>query len=392
MLRRSLTFTIALALIAGVSFLVYFNGSPATVKLAPGFEFTLPLGWLILTAITLGGIAIALLLVLREGRWALRQWRVERAKRLQERNSQYKAEARALSLAGQFDKARKLLTKASKNSGSEVVDLIEIAETYLDEGRPAEARTTVEKGIRDFGNDPLLLHTLAKAAAACGDNAASIAALERARTAFPGSLAIHEMLRDALVSVKSWRRAEAPQARIVELRPSDQREKERLLEIRFNACLTEPASERIASLRALNSIDGDFAPAVVEWSRVVADGGDAKSALKIIEKGLRRKVQDPLLAQGEHLLQDDAEQRMRFLRKYVAAEEGGDLAKKRLLKLLLKTGHLDDAATLLTELGETDPGIDVQMLKADLAIARADNEQAARLFREVAVAALTRSS
>lgn len=392
MLRRSLTFLIALASIAGVSFLVYFNGGPTTVKLAPSLEFTLPLGWLILTVFTLGGVAVMLLLVLREGRWALRQWRVERAKRLQERNSQFKAEARSLRLAGQHDKARKLLRKASRSSEAAVIDILEMAETYLDEARPDEARKVIEAGIRDFGNDPLLLHALAKAAAATGDNAASIAALERARTAFPGSLAIHEMLRDSLVAVKSWRRAEEPQARIVELKPSDQREKQRLLEIRFNACLGEPENDRESSLRAINAIDADFAPAVVEWSRIVAGRGDEKGALKLIEKALRREVQAPLLAQGERILAGDPAKLVGFLQRYAGQEGGGDLARKRLIKLYMKSGQLDDAATVLAELGPAGARVDVQLLTAELAVARSDNEGAARLFRKAAMTALEQHS
>ncbi|MFT4569951.1 MAG: hypothetical protein ACI8TX_000609 [Hyphomicrobiaceae bacterium] len=386
MFRRSLTFVFVLGLIAAVAFLVYFNSQETTLKLTPVHEFVFPLGWLIFIATCVGAVVVSALLLLREGRWAVRQWRVEREKRLQERNAQYRSEARGLVLAGHHGKARQLLRKAARYSESAIVDVVDIADSYLDESRFGEARRTIDEGIKQYGNEPLLLHARARTALAEGDTGAAAAALERALTAFPDSVALLEMLRDVLTTAGSWRRAEAPQARIVELRPSDQYEKERLFEIRLRACEGDEPADRDTALRAIISSYPSYAPAIVERARLLAAKGDDKGALKLVEKALKRQVQPALLEQLQTLLAGKDDDRLVALcEKLISDLQGSDDVRLFLAKRLTALERLDDATLILEELRNGDDSAEIQLAWGDLYTARSDAAQAARCYRQAAV-------
>lgn len=390
MFRRTLTFVLTLGLIAAVAFLVLFNSQETTIKLTSEHQYVFPLGWLILIAACLGAATITLLLLLREGRWALRQWRVERAKRLQERNDQYRAEARGLVLAGQHSKARQLLRKAARVSESGVVDVIDIADSYIDEGRYGEARRTIDEAIKAYGNDPLLLHSRAKTALAEGDTGAAASALERAITAYPDSVVLLEMLRDAMISAGSWRRAEAPQARIVELRSSDQREKDRLFEVRLKAAANDAPGDRDAAVRGIISIDPTYAPAVVERSRMLVGKGDTKGAIKLVEKTLNRRIQPELLDELGSLLGGvDDERLIAVCEKLVNEVEGSDTVRLFLANRLTSLGRHDDAAHALEELGGGEDSAAIQIAWGDLYSARGQADKAAKAYRLAALAAPT---
>ena len=56
MLRRIATVVAVVALIGAVSTLVYFNLQEATFRLSPEYDFTLPLGVLMLSATVAGAV------------------------------------------------------------------------------------------------------------------------------------------------------------------------------------------------------------------------------------------------------------------------------------------------------------------------------------------------
>ena len=167
MLRRIATVIGVVALIGAVSTLVYFNVQETTFKLAPEKTFTLPLGVLMLAATVAGGLFMFLITLAREGRHALSDFRLQREKRVEERNVEHRRQARSLILAGDYQRARTLFAKAAKRRSPDVIDVIDYAGTYLVEGRAAEARRMLEEGQKDFGNDPLLLTALLAAWGPC---------------------------------------------------------------------------------------------------------------------------------------------------------------------------------------------------------------------------------
>ena len=305
MLRRIITFVAFVALVAAVSALVYFNPSDAPFRYAPDKTITLPLGVLMLGAALAGMVVMFLLMLLREGRHAVHEWRVQRGIRSAERTASLRAEARNLSLAGDFARARTLFAKVMKMRDPDVADLVDYANTHALEGNAREAKRLLEHGQKDFGNDPLLLFELAKIARMAGDDAAAISALERALAVYPRSTRLLTMLRDALMDGGSWERAAEIQERLLQLKPNDPSERNRLWGARYEAAARMPVGERMAALKAITVAQPDFAPAALERARTAAASGDERRSLRILEKAIRQRPRGVLFDEIEKLCAAD---------------------------------------------------------------------------------------
>lgn len=383
MLRRALSFFVAIALIAAVASLVYFNAQSTTFKLAPGYEYTLPLAWLIVASVGVGASLVFLLLLAREGRWALRQWRIQRARRATERAAALKAEARGLVLAGQCGKARVLLSQALKHASPVPGDVVDHAETYMTEGRYEDARRVLEDGLADFGSDPLLLHGLARCCRALGDDAAAASALERAVVTFPASVALYRMLRDALVATKSWKRAEEVQQRLVDLRPDDAEERHRLVGIRMQALGSSDDSEREAALRAVMALDPDFTPAVVQRAELLLSQGRRRAALRVLVKSAKRRpAADVLAALDQQLEQTDNARLLKLYAKLRTRFPGDAELALHYARLMIRMERDDEAERALDAIESSGrDGILADSLRALVLERRAQHGQAAETLR-----------
>ncbi len=348
MLRRIATVIAAVALIGAVCTQVYFNAQEATFRLTPDHTFTLPLGVLMLASLVAGALFMFLITLAREGRHALSDWQVQREKRVEERNIEHRRQARSLSLAGDYQRARTLFAKAAKRRAPDVLDVIDYAGTYLVEGRADEARRMLEEGQKDFGNDPLLLAALARACSGCGDTAAAISALERALAVYPASVEILKSLRDLLFDSESWARAVEVQQRIVELTSQDETERRRFAGAKFEAAMRLEGSEREAALRALSGTDPDFVPAIIERSRALAAADDGKQAFKVLEKAAKRRPHTAILDGLEALSGSDQVARMtKLYSKLVVAFPEDQPLRLRSAAYLLSADRAEDAAKLL---------------------------------------------
>lgn len=383
MLRRTLSFLFAVGLIGAVACLVYFNAQPTTLKLAPGYEYTLPLAWLIVGAVSGGALLVFLVLLAREGRWALRQWRIQRARRALERSNALKAEARGLVLAGQCGKARVLLTQALKHAAPVVGDVVDHAETYIAEGRYQDARRVLEEGLADFGSDPLLLHGLARCCMALDDNAAAASALERAVATFPASVVLYQMLRDALVATSSWKRAEEVQQRLVDLRSGDLDEKRRLVEIRMRAVQLVDGMDREAGLRAVVALDRDFAPAVVERARLLLAQGRRRGAVRILLRSAKRHPSPALLGALDDALETSDPVRLLKIYAKLRTRFPGDVPLAlAYARLLVRRGRETEAEAMLDTVNASGrEGILADSLRAQLLEKRSQHGQAAQALR-----------
>ncbi|MBI5504876.1 MAG: DUF1049 domain-containing protein [Deltaproteobacteria bacterium] len=383
MLRRTSSFFLAIALIAAVACLVYFNSKPTTFTLAPGYEYTMPLAWLIVGSVCCGALLVFIVLLAREGRWALRQWRIQRARRAAERATALKAEARGLVLAGQCGKARVLLAQALKHGGAVAGDVVDHAETYIAEGRFEDARRVLEEGLADFGSDPLLLHGLARCCRALGDNAAAASALERAVVSFPASVVLYRMLRDALVATSSWKRAEEVQQRLVDLLPNDGGERERLVEIRMHAIEHSEGADRETGLRAVVALNPDFAPAVVERAEILASQGRRRAALRLLLKSAKRRPTAVVLAALERLLEPtDSARLLKIYAKLRARFPRDAELALQYARLMIRMGRDDEAERALEVID--DPGRDgilADSLRALVQEHRSQPGQAAETLR-----------
>jgi len=348
MLRRILTFVSFVALVAAVSALVYFNPTDAAFRYAPDATLTLPLGVLMLAAAVAGMVVMFLLMLLREGRHAVHEWRVQRGIRSAERTATLRAEARNLSLAGDFARARTLFSKVMKMRDPDVADLVDFANTHTLEGNAREAKRILEHGQKDFGNDPLLLFELAKVARLAGDDASAVSALERALAVYPRSARLLAMLRDSLFDAAAWPRAAEIQERILQLKPSDETERNRLWGARYEAAVRLPPTERMAALKAISVAQPDFAPAALERARAAASTGDERRSVRILEKAIRHRPRGALLDELERLCTSDDPNRMaRTYTKTVEAFPQLDGLRARAARYLIHVGRGEEADALL---------------------------------------------
>ena len=325
MFRRTIVFAVAIVAIAGVGSLVFMNADTVSVNLGGERTYTLRLGYVILLSAFAGVLGTLFLEVLREGRWAFRTWRVQREVRHAERRRQLRDEARHLALAGNYGRARTLLSKLTRGEEPSVVDLVDIADTHLAEGDPATARKLLDDGVKTFGNDPLLLHARARACLETGDAAAAVAALERAVKTYPDSPLLHRTLRDALVAVDANDRAADAQGRVVELDPTNVVEKQRLLDLRLAAANRLEGRERTRALKALVAMAPAYIPGVLARIEDLEAGGHRRAALRLIDKTITRSSSPAFLDAADRLLATTNDrQRAKFYARAIAAHPAND--------------------------------------------------------------------
>ncbi len=383
MLRRFVTFFTVVLLIGGATSLVYFNNQPTVIRLTPQHEFELRLGLLLLAAMLVGAAVVFLMLVAREGRHAFRQWRVTREKRIAERTTQHKVEARSLMLAGEHAKARALLERASRRSLPNVGDLVDYAETFAREGSPAKARQALEDGIKDFGNNPVLLYALARHCRALGDYAAAISAADRATASFPTSLDLFTLLRDLCVDTKAWVRAAEAQRHVVELAPTVVAEKERLLELRLAAAGTMQGADKDNALKAILAIDPDHVPTLAARARFLAAGGDARAAVKLLEKALKRTPAPRLVEALDEVAGEElAARAAKTIEKLEATYTADGALQLFMARRHLTQGaaHKADQALTAAEVAGADEH-DTARVRAELAVAQGRPQDAVTFYR-----------
>jgi tetratricopeptide (TPR) repeat protein len=353
MLRRTVSFILAVALIGAVASLVYFNSQPTTLRYAPQQEITLPLAWLIVASSVAGGLVIFILLLARESHWALRQWRLLRALRASERTAKRRSEARASVLAGRHAKARALLAKTASGPGACVDDAVDFGEAFLAEGRPAEGRTHLEDARRECGDDPRILHSLARCCRALGDHAAAVAALDRAVEELPASLALHSLRRDCLVDLGWWARAEAAQQRVVDLSPSDPAQKERLIDIRMKAADLGDKADRDAALRGVLAMDPSFPAAATGRAAILQEQGKRRAAVRVLYRAAKRRpAEETLRALDATLENGNGRQLLRLYKRLRRTHpQSAELALHQAAHLM-RMGRTNDAEALLSQLGE----------------------------------------
>jgi uncharacterized membrane-anchored protein len=383
MLRRIVAFALFIALIGAVSFLVYFNAQETLFRLTPRHEFTLPLGVLILGATIAGALVMFVLALMREGRHALREWRVHRELHAAERTAEYQTEARSLALAGDFKRARLLLAKATNKRAPDVSDVVDYAETFLLEGDAGQARRVLEEAQKDFGNEPLLLFALARACRAGSDPAAAISTLERALRVYGSSLPILTMLRDLLFEAGSWERAGQVQELITGLRPTDERERNLLAGARFEAAKSASADARLAALRGVTGAHPDFLPAVLARARQLDESGDKRRALKVLENSAKRRPRAAVLDELERLTPEDRRARLgKLYGKLVSAEPGNARLRLRAARYLAANGRPEEAEQMLRATSANGDAALANAVWAEIHEARADPARAQEAYRQ----------
>lgn len=351
MLRRILTFVAAVSLVGGVASLVYFNAQPTTLRWGPRQELTLPLAWLIVGSMVAGAALVFLVLLAREGHWALRQWKLIRALRSAKRAAARRSEARSTMLAGRHAKARTLLQKTATGPGAVIDDAVDYGEAFLAEGRPADGRAHLQDARRDLGDDPRILYALARCCRAMGDEPAAVGALDRAVEALPSSVLLYSLLRDCLVHLEWWPRAEIAQQRIVDLHPGDPSEKQRLIEIRMRAAEVGDEAEREAALQGVLAMDPSWPAAAAARAAMLREQGHNRAATRVLYRAAKRRAADETLGALEETLAGGSPRRLlrmygRLRRKHPDSHE----VVLRHAALLVRLGRNAEAEKVLSQI------------------------------------------
>jgi tetratricopeptide (TPR) repeat protein len=383
MLRRILAFALFIALIGAVSFLVYFNVQETSFRFTPKHELTLPLGVLMLGATIAGALVMFVLALMREGRHALREWRVHRELQAAERTAEYQTEARSLALAGDFKRARLLLAKATNKRAPDVSDVVDYAETFLLEGDAGQARRVLEEGQKNVGNEPLLLYSLGRACRAAGDTAAAISTLERALRVYSSSVPILTMLRDLLFETGAWQRAAEVQERIIAVRPGDERERNLLAGARFEAARSAASEVRLGALRGVTGAHPDFVPAVLARAKELEQAGDHRRAVKVLERAAKRRPRAALLDELERITPEDRRSHLaKLYSKLVATQPGNVKLRLRAAHFLAANGRAAEAEQLLRGVSANgDAGL-AHAVWAEIHEARSERERAQEEYRQ----------
>jgi predicted Zn-dependent protease/uncharacterized integral membrane protein len=384
MLRRTATFVAAVTIIAAVASLVYFNSQPTTLRWGPRQELTLPLAWLILASSIAGAALVSIVLLAREGHWAMRQWRLMRALRASERAAKRRSEARASVLAGRHAKARTLLAKTASGAGAVIDDAVDFGEAFLAEGRPADGRTHLEDARREFGDEPRLLYSLARCCRAVGDHAAAVAALDRAVEEMPASVALHALRRDSLVELGWWSRAETAQQRVVDLAPSDPAEKQRLIDIRMKAAESTDAGEREAALLGVLAMDPSWPAAATSRAAMLDAQGKRRAAVRVLFRAAKRRPAPETLRALDSTLENGGGRQLLRLYKRLrrAHPHSSELALHHAANLI-RLDRPKEAEALLVELGELSgrDAVVVESLRARMLEGQSDASGLAEALR-----------
>lgn len=353
MLRRIFFFVLAIAIVAAIAALVYMNPQQTSFSLTPQRTVKLPVSLLSLAAMVAGMVLTFIVALFREGRRAVREWRVFREKRAAERHVELKSEARFFALAGNFNKARTLLKKATERSVRDVDSLVAYAETYLLEGKPEDAKRALEEGQAQFGNDPVLLFAMARTHRALDENGAAVTALERSSAAFPDSLQVLEPLRDILIAEHEWKKASEVQQRICDLRPNNRAERNRLLGTRLEAARDEDPAARDTILRSILGSDSSFTAAILERARIMREDGAERKASRLLEKFAAKTPRVELLDALEQTAGVEEADRVIKLYKSLVQSAGAaspvppDAIRLRAARYLLTHERATEAADIL---------------------------------------------
>jgi len=355
---RWLGAVIALLLLIGAGYVVFLNPDPVVVHVTPRRTYAPPLAAALLTAFAAGGGVVAFAAVLRAGRRGWRSWRAGRRARRQAKRTALTDRARTLVWAGDYSRARAELLRDEPGVPDDAARIALLAETHLQEGDPATARSLLDQGLARVGLDPRLLDLLAEAAERSGDLRAAADALERARLAQPQSPRLARRLRDLYTADGRWHEALRLQGEImlgVRGATALADEEGTLRGLRYQAALTDADARRAARvLLTLAREDPSFVPAWVSAGDLHAHAGRQVTARRIWERGLRHQPAAVLLDRLErlHASRGRPERAMRLYRRTLRRHPEAQAVPLLFARHLISTGSLDAASEALAGLPE----------------------------------------
>jgi len=145
----------------------------------------------------------------------------------------------------------------------------------------------------------------------------------------------------------AWNRTAEIQERIVQLKPNDEAERNRLWGARYEAATRMPPAERMAALKAITVAQPDFAPATLERARTAVLTGDERRSVRILEKAIRQRPRGVLFDELETACANDPTRVVKAYSKSVEGFPRLDGLRARAARYLVQIGRSQEADALL---------------------------------------------
>ena len=147
--RRIIWLIVGFLVVSLVSYVFYLNPHSVTVNYSPSGTVSYPLALTLVVVFCSGIFVTAFLAFLLEAEYLLRLWNLNRRERRNDSHRSLIISARELLAAGMHTSARDRFLKILQKDPRNTVARIELAESYLQEGKTQEALQTLEEARTD---------------------------------------------------------------------------------------------------------------------------------------------------------------------------------------------------------------------------------------------------
>jgi lipopolysaccharide biosynthesis regulator YciM len=283
-----------------------FTLNPGMVEfqIYPGAKVSTSLA-LVLFLFALAGFCAALLVAaFKEAARSFLFWRHRKGEQRKEEGKRLLLEGRGQMVLGKTRAARRLLERAHRKTGGELLVALEVARVELAEGRAERAAGVLRQLQEREPDNPEILSLLLEAYRRKGDFEGQVTTLRRRLEREPEHLASHTALRELYEKSGNWGEAARVQEHLAsrsQSRDDRNRARRRLAELRLlQAGTLAPAQARPLLERVVRE-HTDFAPAFAALGEARHAEGNAEGAADAWLRGFQATDQPALLLKLEQL-------------------------------------------------------------------------------------------
>lgn len=368
--------------------------NPATVTFVVTAEhtYTVPVTLLLFAAFFAGALLAVFNSLLVDAKRAILEFKSRRAKKLQaEAEANYRKGVDAL-YQGHTVEARTLIEKAIKTQPADTGMVINLAESYVREGRHREALAALDQGLSGNPNSVGILLAVARHSGEAGDLFRAEKTLSEVLTIDAKNAFALKGLRRIKIKGSNWPEAVQLQKGIVELeadKDGQAREKRLLTGLLYeHACALADAgksSEAFARLKEVLKNDESFMPGHMLLGELLLKQGNVENAIKVWEKArLKYQNAEPVILRLEdvYLKESAPEKILEKYRKEIFAAPGNINLRLLLARLYLRLEMVDNAIEELERLyQEGEEGYYLLVLLGEAYLRRKQSGKAAHLFQ-----------
>ncbi len=213
-----LLFFLALIALSSFFYLYVENPGTATLVLAKGHSYTLPLVLLMVLSFVAGVVMMGLDAVISDTMRTLRAKKAKKAaKKVEEARKTYLRALEAMARAD-YGGARELLEKALLGVPGDLPIVLSLAETHMREGAPHEAMEVIESELFHNPSSVALLTALGTYARKAGDTERAERAFEEILKAEKENQYAIRQLRDIKIDQEKWAEAASLEEKLLESR------------------------------------------------------------------------------------------------------------------------------------------------------------------------------